>query len=121
MEVPESIDVIMNVTSPIVLWNIIVSVVVASWCGQEFTVMVVLLVRVNGALNAQIYQDEILQHHVVPLINVTGGIFQHVYPRPHTARICRDFLQQNKVHVSPWPARWSDEFLIAQQEMLLAS
>ena len=35
------------------------------------------LVRINGALNTQIYRDEILQHHVVPLINVTGGIFQH--------------------------------------------
>ena len=41
------------------------------------------LVRVNGALSAQIYQDEILQHHVVPLINVTGGIFQHFIQKKH--------------------------------------
>ena len=46
--------------------------------------MVVLLVRVNGALSDQIYRDEILQHHVVPLINVTGGIFQHGGARLHT-------------------------------------
>ena len=30
------------------------------------------LVKVNGSLNAQIYRVEILQHHVVQLINVTG-------------------------------------------------
>ena len=32
------------------------------------------LVRVNGERNARIYRDEILQHHVVPLINVIGGL-----------------------------------------------
>ena len=35
------------------------------------------LVRVNGAPSAQVYLDEIPEHHVVPPINVTGGIFQH--------------------------------------------
>ena len=40
MDVPESIDVIMNVI--IVFWNMIVSAVVASWCGQGFTMVVVL-------------------------------------------------------------------------------
>ena len=52
------------------------------------------LMRVNGALNDQIYQDEILQHHVVPLINVTGGIFQHDTARPHTVRFCGEFFLQ---------------------------
>ena len=46
------------------------------------------LVRVKGALNAQIYQVETLQHHGVPLINITGGIFQHDNARPHTAQVC---------------------------------
>ena len=32
------------------------------------------LVRVARALNAQIYRGEIPQHHVAPLIDVTGGI-----------------------------------------------
>ena len=36
------------------------------------------LVRVFGALSAQIYRDEILQHHV------TGGIFRHDNARPLT-------------------------------------
>ena len=59
------------------------------------------LMRVNGAFNAQIYQDEILQRHVVPLIIVSGGIWQHDNTRPHTARVCRDFLQQNNVQTYP--------------------
>ena len=51
------------------------------------------LVRVNRAFNAQIYRNEVLQHHVVPLINVTGGFFQHDNARPDTERVYRDFLQ----------------------------
>ena len=61
---------------PIGFWDMIVSVVVASMCGQRFphdgrTA----LEKVNGALNVQIYLDEIPQHHVVPLINVADGMF----------------------------------------------
>ena len=41
LDVPEFIDVIMNVMLPIVFWNMIVSVVVVSWCGQGFSMMVV--------------------------------------------------------------------------------
>ena len=33
------------------------------------------LVRVKGALNAQIYRNQIQQRHVVPLTNIIGGIF----------------------------------------------
>ena len=47
------------------------------------------LVRVNMTFHAQIYRDELLQHHVVPLINVTDGTFQH------------DII----IHVSLWPTR----------------
>ena len=53
MDVPKSCDIIMNVMSPIVFWNMIILVMVVSWCGQGFTLMV--LVRVNGMLTAQIY------------------------------------------------------------------
>ena len=42
MDVPESIDVKINVMAPVVLWIMIVSVVVVSWCGQEFNTMVFL-------------------------------------------------------------------------------
>ena len=49
------------------------------------------LVRVSGALSTQIYRDEILQHHVVSLIKVTGGIFQL------NAQIYRDEILQHHV------------------------
>ena len=41
--------------------------------------------ELNGELNAQIYWDEILQHHVLPLINVTSGILQYDNAMPRTS------------------------------------
>ena len=76
------------------------------------------LVRLNVAINAQIYRDEIQQHQVVLLTSVTGGIFQHDNARPHTARVCRDFLQQNNIYVLPWSARSADLSLIGTAEVV---
>ena len=42
MDVPESSDVGIDVMPPIALWNMIVSAVVLSWRGQEFTTLAVL-------------------------------------------------------------------------------
>ena len=42
MDVPESFNVIMNVVLPIVFWNMMGSVVIVSWFGQRFTMIVVL-------------------------------------------------------------------------------
>ena len=42
MDVPEFIDVIMNVMPPNMFWNMIILMVVVSWCEQGFTMMVVL-------------------------------------------------------------------------------
>ena len=53
MDVPDTVDVVVNTVPPTVLWNIIVSVVVVSWCGQGFTPMVVLPWWVNGALSTE--------------------------------------------------------------------
>ena len=47
------------------------------------------LMRVNEALDAQIYRDEILQQHVAPLVTASGGISQHDNAKPHTVRVCR--------------------------------
>ena len=33
------------------------------------------LVNVGGALAGNIYRDKILQHHVIPHMNVNGGMF----------------------------------------------
>ena len=41
------------------------------------------LVHVAGALTVIRYQDEILQHHVIPYLNVNGRMFQQDNARPH--------------------------------------
>lgn len=66
------------------------------------------LVRVEGALTAVRYRDEILEQHVVPFLNLNGGQFQHDNARPHVARVCVEFLDQNNVITLPWPARSPD-------------
>ena len=47
------------------------------------------------------YRDEIRRRHVVPFMNHYGRTFQQDNARPHVARICQDFLQQNNVAVLP--------------------
>lgn len=66
------------------------------------------LVHVAGTLNAIRYRDEILQRHVLPFMNVNGGVFQQDNARPHVARVCREFIRQNNIEVLPWPARSPD-------------
>ena len=70
-----------------------VLVVVVSWYGQGFTMMVVLpcweLMESSAPRSTW---DEIPQYHVVPLINVTGRIFQHDNARPHSAIVCQYFF-----------------------------
>ena len=44
-------------------------------------------VHVAGALTGIRYRDEILHHHVIPHMNVNGGIFQYDSARPHVARV----------------------------------
>ena len=61
------------------------------------------LVHVNGTLTAQRYCDEILQPHVVPIMQNNGRIFQQDNARPHTARITTAYLQNNNIPVLPWP------------------
>ena len=41
--------------------------------------------------------------HVLPLVNAHNLMFQHDNARPHVARVCRDFLNQNNVEVLDWP------------------
>ena len=102
MDVPECTDVIMNVyAANCFLEHDRLGGGVMVWEGIRHDGRTP-LVRVNGAPSAQIYLDEIPEHHVVPLINVTGGIFHHDNVRPYTAWVSRDFLQQNNVHVLPW-------------------
>ena len=55
------------------------------------------LVHVAGALTGIRYRDDILQHHVIPHMNVNGGTFQHDSACPHVARASREFLQRHRV------------------------
>ena len=91
MKVPVSIDVIRDRY--------------AANCVLEYdrfgggSVMVWAGIRHDGAVGAQVYRDEIPQHHVVPLINVIRGIFQYDNVRSHTAQVYRDEILQH--HVGP--------------------
>lgn len=68
------------------------------------------LVLVQGNLTAARYRDDILQQHVVPFMRQHPEItsFQQDNARPHTARICKDFLEQNDIQVLSWPAKSPD-------------
>ena len=92
----QNLSISMNIMPPIVVHGRFGSGSVMVWEENHHDGHAV-LVRVN----AQIFGDEILQHHVVPLIKVISSIFQH-NAKPHTARVCRDF------HVLPRPAGSAD-------------
>ena len=61
------------------------------------------LVVIQGNLTAVRYRDQVLMPHVLPLVNAHNLTFQHDNARPHVARVCRDFLNQNNVQVLDLP------------------
>lgn len=66
------------------------------------------LVHVPGYLTAQMYRDEILQPHLMHVIDRQWEIFQQDNARPHTARLTMDYLDQNSISVLPWPFKSPD-------------
>ena len=70
---------------------------VALWAeGKQIS----LLCKAN--LNAQGYINQILQPEGVPFLQRHGpAILMHDNARPHVARICRQFLNRNKVNALP--------------------
>jgi transposase len=66
------------------------------------------LVHIPGNLTAQLYCDEILQPHVLLLIQQNGARFQHDNARPHTARITTALLTNSSVAVLLWPSKSPD-------------
>ena len=60
------------------------------------------LVVIQGNITAVRYRDQVLMPHVLPLVNAHNLTFQHDNARPHVARVCRDFLNQNNVQVLDW-------------------
>ncbi|GFV81658.1 transposable element Tcb1 transposase [Trichonephila clavipes] len=52
------------------------------------------LVLIHGTMTAQRYVNDILQSHVLPLIQrLPGAIFQQDNARSHTARVSQDYLR----------------------------
>jgi transposase len=66
------------------------------------------LLRVQGNLTGQRYKDDILQQHILNVIDRQREIFQQDNARLHTARETMDFLTQNNINVLPWPSMSSD-------------
>ncbi|GFY01198.1 transposable element Tcb1 transposase [Trichonephila clavipes] len=65
------------------------------------------LVLIRGTMTTQRYVHDILQPHVLPLMQrLPGAIFQQDNSRPHTARASQDCLRI--VTTFPWLARSPD-------------
>ncbi|GFX78789.1 transposable element Tcb2 transposase [Trichonephila clavipes] len=65
------------------------------------------LVLIRGTMTDQRYAHDILQPHVMPLMQrLPGAIFQQVNVRPHTAMVSQDCLRT--VTTLPWSARSPD-------------
>ena len=61
------------------------------------------LIVVPGNLIAVRYRDEILRPVAVPLVQQHQMTFQHDNARPHVARVCQNFLANNKIVPLDWP------------------
>ncbi|GFW68204.1 transposable element Tcb1 transposase [Trichonephila clavipes] len=65
------------------------------------------LVLIRGTMTAQWYVHDILQPHVLSLMQrLPGAIFQQVSARTHTARMSQDCLRT--ITTLHWPARSPD-------------
>ncbi|GFU98895.1 transposable element Tc1 transposase [Trichonephila clavipes] len=65
------------------------------------------LVLIRGTMTVQWYVHDILQPHVLPLMQqLPGAIFQQVNARPHTAKVSQDCFRT--FTTLPWPARSPD-------------
>ncbi|GFX97624.1 transposable element Tcb2 transposase [Trichonephila clavipes] len=65
------------------------------------------IVLIRGTMTAQWYVHDILQPHVLPLMQrLQGAIFQQDNAQSHTARVSQDCLRP--VTTIPWPACSSD-------------
>ncbi|GFT30074.1 transposable element Tcb2 transposase [Trichonephila clavipes] len=64
-------------------------------------------ILIRGTMTAQWYVHDILQPHVLPLMQrLPGAIFQQDNARPHTERVSQDCIRT--VTTLPWPAQSPD-------------
>ena len=66
------------------------------------------LVHFPGNLTAVRYRDEIIQPHLMHVIDRQRELIQQDNARPHTARVTMDYLEQNNINVLPWPSKSPD-------------
>ena len=70
------------------------------------------LITIPGTLNAQRYQENVLEPHVVPHFEdhtlASRPIFMDDNATPHRARVVKDYLQATAIETLPWPARSPD-------------
>ena len=66
------------------------------------------LVHVPGNLTAVRHRNEILQPHLMHVIDRQRELFQQDNARPHTARVTMNYLEQNNINVLPWPYKSPD-------------
>jgi hypothetical protein len=59
------------------------------------------IVHVPGNLTAVMYRDEILQHHLMHVIDQQRELFQRDIARPHTAHAPMYYLEQNNINMLP--------------------
>ena len=69
-----------------------------------------LVVFARGSVTAQRYRDEVLHPHVRPFAGAMGQdfILMQDNARAHTARLCRDYLEEQGIEVMDWPASSPD-------------
>ena len=59
----------------------------------------------NGSLTAIRYHDEILEPMVRPYAGAVGpgSLLMHDNARPHVARVCRQYLEDEGIVTIEWP------------------
>lgn len=64
----------------------------------------------NGPLTAIRYQDEIIEPIVRPYTGAVGPGFllMHDNTRPHVARVCRQYMEDEGIETIEWPSRSPD-------------
>lgn len=80
------------------------------WGGISLEGRTDLHVIANGTLTAVRYRDEILRPIVRPYAGAVGPGFLLVQDnaRPHVARVCRQFLDEEGIDTIEWPSRSPD-------------
>lgn len=53
-------------------------------------------------------RDEILQLHLMHVMDPHRELFQQGNARPHTARLTMDYLEHNNINMLPWPFKSAD-------------